>query len=93
MVKELKNRLDGLIMEYVALFEKKHEMQFDFWVGDDVGDVGMFGDFYVDFRTIRFDIENDIEESLFIRWYDESLLNHENGKTVLNYETYVKVNK
>ena len=67
MEKELKNRLEGLISEYINIFEKKHNMVLDFWVDDEVGTIACFGDYYIDFSTIRYDIEQKVDSKILIQ--------------------------
>ena len=90
MIKELKNRLNGLIAEYVSLFENKHNLQFDFWVSTEPGTIGCFGDYYIDFSTIRYDLEAELPENLFIEWYDITLASHTREEPYINYKSYVK---
>lgn len=56
---------------YAKAFEKKHDYQFDSWV--EVGTVACFGDYFIDFKDIKFDIDNDIPKEKFWEYYDASL--------------------
>lgn len=56
---------------YAKAFAKKHDYQFDSWV--EVGTVACFGDYFIDFKDIKFDIDNDIPKEKFLEYYDASL--------------------
>lgn len=58
---------------YARKFARKHELQFDFWVADTPGTIAMFGDYYVDFGIIKYDIDNQVEQNKFTEYYDEML--------------------
>ena len=47
---QLRNKLDNILKEYIRLFEEKHEVFFDYAVGDDLTGLLCFGDYL--FTTI-----------------------------------------
>ena len=40
------------------------------WVADDVGGVLMVGDWYVNFNTIKYCVDNDVPKEEFTDWYE-----------------------
>lgn len=92
-MKELTNNLNKAIHDYIELFEKKHELEFEYWVADRVGEVAVFGYYFLGFCDIRIDLEQDIEKSIFFEWYSYALDLAMEGKPVINYESYLKINK
>ena len=79
---------------YVLLFEEKHDLYFEYWVADNDGTVGCFSnEYYIDFNDIRFDLDNEIPEGKFIKWYDESLDLALKEKPIINYENWLRINK
>ena len=62
---------------YVQAFCEKHNLElpqvWERWVGDEVGQIAVIGDYFVSMRTIVTDIEDDIPEHKFFEWYDWSL--------------------
>lgn len=78
---------------YVNEFCKKHEYDSPerFWVGDDVGDILVVNDMFINFNDIRYDIDNNIEKHEFEKWYWKSLDVYEiTGEKYLNYESFCK---
>ena len=78
-----------LVMSYIREFEDKHTITFDFFVGKNVGQIAMFGDYYIDFDDIRLDIDKNVNESLFFEWYDITVSRALEEKPTVNYESYV----
>lgn len=44
---QLRNKLDEILKEYIRLFEEKHEVLFDYAVGDDLTGLLCFGDYLI----------------------------------------------
>lgn len=85
----LKDEFNLIVDKYTATFCKKHELNFDGWVGNDTGTIGCFGDYFISFDNIRYDIDNDIPKGVFFEYYDYDLRIPEGGRRV-NYESYIK---
>lgn len=87
---KLYTKLNSAIQEYVNIFEKKHEIIFDFWVSDDVGTIACFSNtYYISFDDIRYDLERGVDSQLFFEWYDLALELHSNKEQNINYSSYV----
>ncbi len=87
MKSKLRKQFDLLVSQYVEAFEKKHDVHLDFWVADDVGGIGMFGDYYLAFDDIRTDINCRAKKDLIFQWHDENL---EAGiKNSINYKSFI----
>ena len=67
---ERKDRYEKLCMEYVLRFCEKHDLNFDGWVGDRVGETAEIGDMYLDFSDIRFDIDTEQKVGKIEKWWD-----------------------
>ena len=89
-MKTLKEQFNEITKEYVSLFSKKHDIEFDGWIGDNVGEIAFFADYFVDFEDIRYDIDNDIEEKKFFEWYDMEIDLALAGKPTVNYRNFLK---
>ena len=85
----LESSFNDIVMSYIIEFEEKHTITFDFFVGKNVGQVAMFGDYYIDFDDIRLDIDKNVNESLFFEWYDGTTSRALEEKPTVNYESYV----
>ena len=89
----MKKEYEKIVSKYVEAFEKKHSMEFDFWVADLVGTVSCFqNEYYISFEDIRLDLDNDINKDMFFEWYDLSLELAMANKPVINYYNYLKLN-
>lgn len=89
----LKKRFETICNTYVALFCKKHDFEFERWVADDVGGTAECGDYYISFDEIRYDIDNDIPVSIYMKYYDYCLAVYSvlpNIRHAVNYPSYCK---
>lgn len=75
---------------YAHAFAIKHEYSFDSWVADKVGEVATMGDYSVDFREIKYDIDNDIDADEYVKYYDYCLEVGMLNLTAPNYESWCK---
>ena len=89
-MKELQKSFNEVCNTYAQKFAIKHEYSFDGWVADNVGEVAMMGDYYVDFRDIKYDIDNDIDADEYVKYYDYCLEVGMLNLTVPNYESWCK---
>lgn len=93
MIEEIKKTLNEAISNYVTKFCEKHELEFDYWVADLTGTIGVFGDYFFNFEDIRLDLEKDIPENKIFEWYDLSLELGMQNKPVINYYNWLKLKK
>lgn len=86
-----KAQYEKLCMEYVLRFCEKHDLNFEGWVCDRVGETAEIGDMYLDFSDIRFDIDTEQEVGKIEKWWDYSygLAMLECPKTI-NYRSWCK---
>lgn len=89
-MKELQENYKIICNKYALQFATKHELPFDGWVADDVGEVATMGDYYVDFRDIKYDIDNDIDKDEYVKYYDYCLEVYTLNLTAPNYESWCK---
>ena len=75
----LKDSWRELCDAYLRAFCEKHEYDYDdaYWVGDDPGTIACVADIFVGMDEMRYDIDADVPEELFLKWYDYSLEVHE----------------
>ena len=79
--------------EYLEVFCTKHEYNYepDMWIANDPGTIAMIGDMFVSMDNIRYDVDNDVPEEYFDKWYWKNLDLHELGvEHWMNYESYCK---
>lgn len=87
----MKKEFEKIVKKYILAFEKKHNIIFDNWVGNNIGEIAFFGDYFINFDDIRFDIDNDIKKEKFFEWYDLTLDSATEGKPLINYKNYCKL--
>lgn len=96
--KSLRDRYEEICMEYVYDFVTKHgylgldQNLKDNWVAGDIGTIICIGDMFVDFEVIRYDIDNNIPEDKFEKWYWSAVECYDSNKFTMNYKTYCRCN-
>ena len=86
-------RWRDICQEYLKLFCDKHEYSFEdcFWVADDYGTIACVSDMFISMEHIRYDIDNNIEETMFEKWYWKAIEIFElTGQDFMNYESFCK---
>lgn len=87
----LYNQLEMAIKNYIDLFEKKHELSFEFWVADLSGTTACFSmGYYVNFEDIRLDLEKNVPKDLFLEWYELTIDLGLEDKPIINYSSFLK---
>lgn len=90
-MKTLKERYEKIIDEYVKLFEKKHEVELEFWVSDDKTGVACFGDiYYFSVSDIIYDINNNLPERMIFEWLEDNVEYYERKGQTINLSSYHK---
>lgn len=82
-----------ICQEYLKLFCDKHEYSFEdcFWVTDNYGTIACASDMFISMEHIRYDIDNNIEETMFEKWYWKAIEIFElTGQDFMNYESFCK---
>lgn len=93
METNIKDRWRTICNEYLLLFCNKHGIQYktDTWVVDNPGTIVEVGDMYVHMDDIRYDVDNNIQEDYFEKWYYKGLEVYElTGRNYMNYESFCK---
>lgn len=89
----LKSEWQILCSMYLRKFCDKHEYTYepDCWVANNPGTIACVNDMFVSMEDIRYDIDNDIPEESFEKWYWKSLEVYELvGEKFMNYENFCK---
>lgn len=90
-MKDLHENYEKACNAYIAAFEKKQEMCFDFWVADRVGEVADFGCFSIHFSEIKHDIDHEVEKGKIVDYQDFICECYELGDPIINYQTWLKL--
>lgn len=89
----IQERWRDICQEYLKLFCDKHEYSFEdcFWVTDNYGTIACVSDMFISMEHIRYDIDNNIEETMFEKWYWKAIEIFElTGQDFMNYENFCK---
>ena len=73
---ELQSQWNAVSNTYLAEFCKKHgyDIENAYWVGDEPGTLACINDdIFVGIHEIRYDIDNNVPEETFLKWYDYDL--------------------
>lgn len=82
----LKEQYEKIVNKYTDRFCKKHGLELDFWVADDIGGVAMLGDYFFSFNDIRLDIDTNQKKEAIFEWYEIMLESNVN----INYYNWIK---
>ena len=75
---KLRDRYNKTINEYITKFEELTELEFEYWIGNKIGEVAEFsGDYVFDFIEIKYAIDNNIDEDALMSYYHFNLEYHE----------------
>lgn len=71
---ELKSRYEKVVEDYIKAFSEKHGFGYPdvdiWWVAGEIGGVLYISDYWLDFRDIKYDIDNNAPETAIFEWYD-----------------------
>lgn len=76
--------------EIVREFAKKHNMDFNGWIGNETGGVASFSDsYYFDLADIIHDIKTSQKKWFIVKWQEDSVEAHFKGiADTINYKSY-----
>ena len=78
-VNYMRDKLKKIMKKYIKVFEKKHDMYFEFAINDDYLGILSFGDiYYINASDLVYDIDNDLPKSLILDWMNDNLENKDN---------------
>ena len=81
----LKFDYEQAVKNYVEFFCIKQQLEFDYWVADQIGTVANFGDYWFNLEDIRYDIDKEIDANTIMEWQNYAV-EHESK---VNYSSYV----
>lgn len=75
--------------EIVQAFAKKHDMDFNYWVGDETGGVAALADYFFDLTDILHDLKTSQKKWFIVKWQEDSVEAHFKGiSDTINYKSY-----
>lgn len=86
----LKQRYESIATAYLNKFIKKQDIDFDGWIsGDIVGIASFCCQYFFNLDDIRYDIDNNCEVGLILRWQEDGVDYHMKGNfDIINYHSY-----
>jgi len=87
----LKIQYQNVCNEYVNRFSEKHDIEFDGWVGDEVGGIASFvSQYFFNISDIVFDIDTNQPVHLILKWQEDGVdYNMFRDKSeYINYKSY-----
>lgn len=88
---KLKRQYDSVCNEWIELFVKKQNIEFDGWVGNEVGGIASFcSQYFFNLSDIIIDLTTDQPIGLILNWQTEDVdYNLFNGNPFhINYKSY-----
>jgi hypothetical protein len=82
----LESNYNQSVMDIIECFEFKHEVSFDGWVGNDVGEVAEFNGCFFNFDDVKRDIFKDAPLNCIWDWYYG---HYTNPYGTCNYQSYL----
>jgi len=86
----LKKIYNEAVEAYIKEFELQNDIDFDFWVGDKVGEICMFGDYSFNFSDVKYVVDNKIKFEWFVDWYYFVV---EYSKCYINLDSYCRMRR
>ena len=89
--KELNEKYELICNEFVAKFEEKQQIDFDGWIGDEIGGIASFScQYFFNISDIILDLKTNQPKGCIINWSEEETdfnLFKENPQHI-NYKSY-----
>lgn len=90
-IKKLKTEYDIICNTFVEKFAKKHGLEFEYWIGDEIGGIASFIDqYFFNISDIILDLTTNQPKYSILRWQDDEV---EQSMTTnipnnINYKSY-----
>lgn len=85
---KLQKDFNAAVEAYVKAFERKHKIKFEHWPGDYIGTVACMGDYFFNFKDMRYDIDNKLPEPMIFEWSDAEIDAYRNGTGKVNLNSW-----
>ena len=74
LIERISREYEVVVLQYIDLFSKKQDLDFEFWVAEEVGEIACFGDhYYFKFSDIKVDLERNVPKHSIIDWLEDSM--------------------
>jgi hypothetical protein len=90
-LQKLKEQYEFVCNEYVQKFCNKQGIEFDGWVGNEIGGIASFiSQYFFNFSDIVWDVNSKQPKGLILKWQDDCVNHVENLGKSINYFSYSK---
>jgi len=89
-MKKIETDYNNAVEVYLKKFEEISGMDFDWWVGDRIGEVAGFAEYFFQFSDIKYLVDFSIKIDYLLEWSDFSV---EFSKCYYNFESYCKLRR
>lgn len=91
---KLKRNFEKACTDYIEYFCKKQDIEFEFWIADEIGGIAAFccAEHFFNLTDIILDINSDQPKNFILDWQNESTdysLRHDDN-LYINYSSYIK---
>lgn len=87
-MEKLKSDYETAVMNYVEFFIIKQQCDFEYWIGEEIGGVAEFSDYFFGFSDIQYDVDNEVEKGLIYKYQDYCVATE---NTKMNYKSFLKL--
>jgi hypothetical protein len=90
-IKKLKTDYDIICHTFVEKFAKKHDIEFDYWIGDEIGGIASFIDqYFFNISDIILDLTTNQPKYSILIWQEDELEQSMNTDIprYINYKSY-----
>lgn len=88
-LEKLNNRYEKISNKFVQLFCNKQKLDFDGWIGNEVGGIaGFVSQYFFDLSDIRLDLTTDQPVGQILDWQNENV-NIINPSQRIDYKSYI----
>ena len=86
----LQERYNAVVQDYITLFEVKHDLNFEYWIGGNTGELADFtGRITCNFTDIKRDIDEDVPKEKFFEWHELCMHRYYTGLDTINYKSFL----
>lgn len=91
-IKKLKTEYDIICNTFVEKFAKKHGLEFEYWIADEVGGIAEFtANYFFNLSDIILDLTTNQPKEFILEWHDDEVdynMDFEEPRYI-NYKSYI----
>lgn len=88
--KKLRTEYESIVNDYIKQFQRKHDCEFEFWIGEQVGGIASFGDINcISFLDVVHDLHSNAPIGLIFNWIEDTTDEHFKAQEQFREENYI----